>query len=70
MCVCVCGYSYFYVHSVMSCNITYFRSNLLCDLYYCYYYYYIFWWSPLIPSRNFDEVLTYNQMSLRSLSHI
>ena len=31
------------------------------------------WWSPFIPSRNLDEVFTYNQMdlmSLRSRSHV
>ena len=31
------------------------------------------WWSPFIPSRNLDEVFTYNHMdlmSLRSRSHV
>ena len=31
------------------------------------------WWSPLIPSRNLDEVFTYNQIALISLgsrSHV
>ena len=34
---------------------------------------FLFWWSPFIPSRNLDEVFTYNHlalMSLRSHSHI
>ena len=33
----------------------------------------LFWWSPFVPSRNLDEVFTYNNMalmSLRSRSHI
>ena len=27
----------------------------------------IFWWNPIIPSRNLDEVFTYNNMALMSL---
>ena len=27
----------------------------------------LFWWSPFIPSRNLDEVFTYNHMALMSL---
>ena len=27
----------------------------------------VIWWSPFIPSRNLDEVFTYNQMALMSL---
>ena len=38
------------------------------------YYVVIFiWWGPFIPSRNLDEVFTYNHMtlmSLRSRSHV
>ena len=47
---------------------------------YIYIYIYIvivivifIWWSPFIPSRNLDEVFTYNHMaliSLRSPSHV
>ena len=39
---------------------------------YFYYYFYLFL-SPFIPSRNVDDVFTYNHMalmSLRSHSHI
>ena len=32
----------------------------------------LFWWSPFIPSRNLDEVFTYNHMAIMSLrnSHV
>ena len=31
---------------------------------YCYCYCYFIWWSPFIPSRNLDEVFTYNHIWL------
>ena len=37
------------------------------------FYFILFWWSPFIPSRNLDEVFTYNHaapMSLRSHYHV
>ena len=27
----------------------------------------LFWWSPFIPSRNLNELFTYNHMALMSL---
>ena len=48
---------------MISLNLT-LNSNILLLL---------FWWSPFTPSRNLDEVFTYNHMaliSLRSLSHV
>ena len=45
---------------------------------YIYIYIYIYicffiWWSPFIPSRNLDEVFTYNHLAImyfRSRSHV
>ena len=32
--------------------------------YYFFFFCYFIWWSPFIPSRNLDEVFTYNHIWL------
>ena len=79
MCVCVCcTYTTRVCVPHEHCAVL---AHMCVYFIYIYIYIYIYiviiiyifiWWSPFIPSKNLDEVLTYNHitlMSLRSRSH-
>ena len=40
------------------------QSDIIIIIYICYYLLFFIWWSPFIPSRNLDEVFTYNHIWL------
>ena len=46
---------------------------IYCLLFVLFIVQFLYWWSPVIPSRNLDEVFTYNHMALITLrirSHV
>ena len=57
------GYNVLYIQLIILLYRIEINSNFVIHIIYCYF----IWWSPFIPSRNLDEVFTYNHMALMSL---